>query len=85
MKAAVKRLAYLIAHGVGDHFIESRERDVRDVLALTREYVRLCELQIKLGMSDEEARTDAPDRLTASEVVAALEGDPHDETDRDPL
>ncbi|PLS83681.1 MAG: hypothetical protein CYG60_21540, partial [Actinobacteria bacterium] len=51
LKGAVKRLAFLIASGVGDHFIDSRERDVRDVLALTKAYIRLSELQVELGMT----------------------------------
>lgn len=81
LKEALKRLAFLIAHGVGDSLIESRERDV---LALTREYLRLTELQLKLGMDEAEARKDAAERLTADELLGAL-GKPPDEGDPDPL
>ncbi len=83
LKEALKRLAFLIAHGVGDSLIESRERDVRDVLALTREYLRLTELQLKLGMDEAEARKDVAERLAADELLGAL-GDSRDETDPDP-
>ncbi len=76
LKYAVKRLAFLIAHGVGDAFIESREHDVRDVLALTKAYIRLSELQVELGMTEDEARKDAAERLTAEEVLGALKDDP---------
>ncbi len=76
LKGALKRLTVLVAYGVGDSLIESRERDIRDTLALVREYLRLSELGLKLGMTDREAREDAAERLTASELEAALEGEP---------
>ncbi|PLS86198.1 MAG: hypothetical protein CYG60_08520, partial [Actinobacteria bacterium] len=53
-----------------------RTRDVRDTIALTKEYIRLCELQMALGMNEAEARKGAAERLTAGEVLGALEGDP---------
>ncbi|MDP9475956.1 MAG: hypothetical protein M3R38_09755 [Actinomycetota bacterium] len=51
---------------------------MRDTLELTRQYVRLTELQMALGLTAEEAEADAPDRLKA-EDLAPLVGDPPDE------
>ncbi len=79
LKKAVARLARLTATGRADDYLQYRRDDVRDTLALTKEYIRLCELQIELGMNEDEARKDAAERLTVDEVLRALEADPQEE------
>ncbi len=76
LKRAVAYLARHTATGMAAHLLGDRTRDVRDTIALTKEYIRLCELQMALGMNEAEARKGAAERLTADEVLGALEGDP---------
>ncbi len=76
LKKAVARLARLTAYGVAADYLPYRVDDMKDTHALLKGYIRLCELEIEMGQTDEEARKDAAERLTADEVVAALEADP---------
>ena len=70
LKKVVARLARLTATGMADDYLQYRRDDVADTLALMKGYIRLCELQMALGMTESEARADV-DRLTADEVLAA--------------
>ncbi len=78
LKKSVASLARICASGRGYEVHPYRRDDVRDTLELTRQYVRLTELQMALGLTAEEAEADAPDRLKA-EDLAPLVGDPPDE------
>ncbi len=76
LKRAVARLARLTATGTAEYFHDDRTRDVADTIALVKGYIRLTELQVELGMNEDEARKDAAERLTAEEVLGALKDDP---------
>ncbi len=85
LKKAVASLARLTATGHADDYLRYRVDDVRDTLALVKGYIRLAELQIALGQTEEEARKDAAGRLTADKVLDALEADAPEGSHPDPL
>ncbi len=84
LKKAVARLARLTAAGRAEAYLRYRVDDVRDTIALVKGYIRLSELQIELGMNEDEARKDAAERLTADELLDTL-GNTPDEGDSRPL
>ncbi len=79
LKKAVAHMTRVSTLGIHADLRPGAQDAIDRTVSLARAYIRLCELEMKLGQTDEEARKDAPDRLTAPELGAALEGDPHDE------